>query len=375
MSSGRSSQVAACFSLERTKYLMLSKWMPSRLEPQFGIGLRSKMRSAFSRCLQHPLRLALLGRDVTDHRFGQPALGAGARDVGVGPAVAVPAHRGDGLFLGERFGQLLNLGGGRHDDAPCLLAVASTRAERRRVERLLSGPERDMGGACAVTVDDGRQPLHVGPEHLGHGLLLGFTQLRELLGDVRHRAVVLTDLHAVDRAAHLGGGCDVTRLGQRAGNLTRRWLRCPRRRPNRPPRHRTGSRRCAAGRRCEPRPHRRFPGVDASPPTPGRRSCGPAWRGRPRSAGSAWPVGRGPPAATAAAGTDSASPASISASRWRRTPAAERPSRSPICPAVIDPDSSSNRTTALRVWPSCVEAAGAAASALLTSGRNFTTQV
>ena len=49
MSSGRSSQVAACFSLERTKYLMLSKWMPSRLEPQFGIGLRSKMRSAFSR--------------------------------------------------------------------------------------------------------------------------------------------------------------------------------------------------------------------------------------------------------------------------------------------------------------------------------------
>jgi hypothetical protein len=28
---------------------MLSKWMPSRLEPQFGIGLRPKMRSAFSR--------------------------------------------------------------------------------------------------------------------------------------------------------------------------------------------------------------------------------------------------------------------------------------------------------------------------------------
>ena len=58
-----------------------------------------------------------------------------------------------------------------------------------------------MGGACEVTVDDGRQPLHVGPEHLGHGLLLGFAQLRELLGDVRYRAVVLTDLHAVDRAA------------------------------------------------------------------------------------------------------------------------------------------------------------------------------
>ncbi len=49
MSAGRSSHVAACFSLERTKYLMLSKSMPSRLEPHLGIGLRSKMRSALSR--------------------------------------------------------------------------------------------------------------------------------------------------------------------------------------------------------------------------------------------------------------------------------------------------------------------------------------
>ena len=49
MSAGRSSHVAACFSLERTKYLMLSKWMPSRLEPQLGIGFLPKVRSAFSR--------------------------------------------------------------------------------------------------------------------------------------------------------------------------------------------------------------------------------------------------------------------------------------------------------------------------------------
>jgi hypothetical protein len=76
-----------------------------------------------------------------------------------------------------------------------------------------------VGGAGAVTVDDGRQPLHVGPEHLGHGLLLGFTQLRELLGDVRHRAVVLTDLHAVDRALDAGGGGNVAGLAQRAGDL------------------------------------------------------------------------------------------------------------------------------------------------------------
>ena len=49
MSSGSSSQLAACFSVGRTKYLMLSKSMPSRLEPQVGIGLRAKMRSALSR--------------------------------------------------------------------------------------------------------------------------------------------------------------------------------------------------------------------------------------------------------------------------------------------------------------------------------------
>ncbi|CAB4938683.1 unannotated protein [freshwater metagenome] len=49
MSSGRSSHVAACFSLDRTKYLMLSKSMPSRSEPQLGMGLRSKVLRAFRR--------------------------------------------------------------------------------------------------------------------------------------------------------------------------------------------------------------------------------------------------------------------------------------------------------------------------------------
>ncbi len=41
--------MAACFSVERTKYLMLSKSMPDRSEPQFGIGFLSKICSAFSR--------------------------------------------------------------------------------------------------------------------------------------------------------------------------------------------------------------------------------------------------------------------------------------------------------------------------------------
>ena len=49
MSAGSSSQLAACFSVDRTKYLMLSKSMPDRSAPQVGIGLRPNIRSPRSR--------------------------------------------------------------------------------------------------------------------------------------------------------------------------------------------------------------------------------------------------------------------------------------------------------------------------------------
>src|ERR1700730_5320586 len=49
MSAGSSSQLAACFSVDRTKYLMLSKSMPDRSEPQLGMGLRPKYLSPLSR--------------------------------------------------------------------------------------------------------------------------------------------------------------------------------------------------------------------------------------------------------------------------------------------------------------------------------------
>ena len=75
-----------------------------------------------------------------------------------------------------------------------------------------------MGGAGAVAVDDRRQPLHVGTQDLGEGLLLGLAQLRELLGDMRHRAVVLADLDALDRPADPGRGGRVAGLGQRVGD-------------------------------------------------------------------------------------------------------------------------------------------------------------
>src|SRR3984957_5272541 len=49
MSAGSSSQLAACFSVDRTKYLMFSKSIPDRSEPQVGMGLRRNSFRPFSR--------------------------------------------------------------------------------------------------------------------------------------------------------------------------------------------------------------------------------------------------------------------------------------------------------------------------------------
>ena len=51
-------------------------------------------------------------------------------------------------------------------------------------------------------------------QDLGERLSLGLAQLRELLGDVRNRTVMLTQLDAVQWPTHLGGGGRVTRVGQ-----------------------------------------------------------------------------------------------------------------------------------------------------------------
>jgi hypothetical protein len=53
-----------------------------------------------------------------------------------------------------------------------------------------------VGGAGRVATGDRRQPLHVGTEQVGEDRRLGLAQLRELGGDVRNRAVVLTQLLA-----------------------------------------------------------------------------------------------------------------------------------------------------------------------------------
>ena len=74
--------------------------------------------------------------------------------------------------------------------------------------------ERHVRGAGAVSVDDRGQPLHVGTQYLGERLPLGLAQLRELLGDVRYRTVMLAELYPVEGSAHLGGGSGVAGLGQ-----------------------------------------------------------------------------------------------------------------------------------------------------------------
>src|SRR5262249_14861848 len=106
MSAGRSSQVAACFSVERTKYLMLSKSIPDRAQPRWGLGFLSERGRRLAPPLEHPLRLALLRRDVAHHGLGEPALRARTGDVGVGPAVAVSRQGVDVLVLGhDTFGR------------------------------------------------------------------------------------------------------------------------------------------------------------------------------------------------------------------------------------------------------------------------------
>ena len=61
-----------------------------------------------------------------------------------------------------------------------------------------------MRGTDSVAVRDGRQALHGSAEQTGECLRLGLAQLRVLGGDMRHRAVVLTELVSSARAA---GAC------------------------------------------------------------------------------------------------------------------------------------------------------------------------
>ena len=68
-----------------------------------GHGLAVEVLQALEPEIEHPFRLALLGRDVTDHFFIDTAAGVGADVVLVGPAVLVGA---DAVELGILFQNL-----------------------------------------------------------------------------------------------------------------------------------------------------------------------------------------------------------------------------------------------------------------------------
>ena len=139
-----------------------------------------------------------------------------------------------------------------------------------------------MRGAGAVSVDDRGQPLHVSAQHVGERFPLGLAQLRKLLGDVRHRTVMLAELYSVQGSAHLRWRWRRTRPWSVHLPRDRQWIqrhRIPRLLP-------TGWCRYGAARRCGRRRRRRFHGAGASPRPPDRRRRGRAWRAPLRSVGT-----------------------------------------------------------------------------------------
>ncbi len=75
-----------------------------------------------------------------------------------------------------------------------------------------------MGCARAIAVGDSRKALYVGSEQVPESFEFGLAQLREFLGDMSDRAVVLADLHT---RADFAGGCGEAGVGEGVGDLVR----------------------------------------------------------------------------------------------------------------------------------------------------------
>src|SRR5665213_2249503 len=147
MSSGRSSQLSACFSVERTKYLMLAKSMPDRSAPQSGIGFFSKMRRPLNRCSS--------------------------------------IHAGSFFFA--EMSRTTSSFRPRRADAP-----ATSESDQPNLYR----PSWSSSGRSIVVMRDRGQPLHMRAQQSAEHLGLGLAQLREIGGHMRDRAMVLAHLHA-----------------------------------------------------------------------------------------------------------------------------------------------------------------------------------
>src|SRR5579863_6884002 len=175
MSAGRSSHDSACFSVDRTKYLMLSKSMPDRSEPQLGMGLRPKYfspLSRFSSIHSGSLLRAEMSRTTSSEsprRADAPAASESAQ-----PNLYVPSPSSWSFAVVAVLSKNTGLVGGfRYPFRAC------------HVRR-----------ADPVAVRDGRQPLHRRAEQPAERFRLRLAQLGELGRDVRDRAVVLADLLA-----------------------------------------------------------------------------------------------------------------------------------------------------------------------------------
>src|SRR5437667_7555218 len=199
MSAGSSSQLAACFSVERTKYLMLSKSMPDRSAPQLGMGLRPKFRrplSRMSRIHSGSFFRAEMSRTTSSdrpRRADAPATSESAQ-----PNLYVPSPSSWSCVVVVMSRALRTLG--------CLIGYGYYNSPA-------GGRLPDAGnvrGADAVAVRDRSEPLHRRAEQPAERLGFGLAQLRELGRHVRDRAVVLAELLA-------GFGPRAADSGRRAG--------------------------------------------------------------------------------------------------------------------------------------------------------------
>src|SRR6266508_2507953 len=225
MSSGSSSQLAACFSVDRTKYLMLSKSMVSRSAPQCGIGLRWKSFRPFSRSFSiHSGSFFFAEMSRTTASFRPRCALAPATSESAQPYWYLPSAARCSSWV---------TGTGAVWPMVSVIEISSSPSDRCRFiawrGRSLREPAgiRDVGGADAVPVGDGGQSLHVGADQLADHLGLRFAQLGELGRHMSHRTVVLAELAAGrDRGRAGSVSLDRQRLGQGLC-LGERLVTCP----------------------------------------------------------------------------------------------------------------------------------------------------
>src|SRR5215469_14522605 len=198
MSAGSSSQLAACFSVDRTKYLMLSKSMPDRSEPQLGMGLRWKYFRPFSRMLSihsgsfFRAEMSRTTSSDSPRRADAPATSGSAQ-----PNLYVPSPSSWSFAVVVILSEPSGLGGVVTACAACTAYAACAPVTRVRAGH--------VGGADPVAVRDRGQPLDRRAEQPAERLGLRLAQLRELGRDMRDRTVMLADLRSAANGARADG--------------------------------------------------------------------------------------------------------------------------------------------------------------------------